>query len=199
MKASKILTNTFLVLFMLLPGLVYAHTEDAGTGFMSGFWHPIFGFDHFLAMLSVGVVSSQLGGRNIWFIPVLFVTTMVTGGVLGIYRVDIPLVEIGIALSVIVLGIAIIIANKNTGKFLIMTFVMFFGNFHGYAHGYEMPDSASPVYYAYGFIVSTSCIHLLGVLIGYILTTHKKMTPLLKYAGSAMAATGVYILYGVIA
>jgi HupE/UreJ protein len=31
--------------------------------------HPVFGVDHLLAMIGVGVVSAQLGGRNIWRIP----------------------------------------------------------------------------------------------------------------------------------
>lgn len=198
MKPSKTLFPSLFLLALLSPELVMAHSNEDGSGFVSGLTHPIYGFDHFLAMLSVGIISSQLGGRNIWLIPLLFVIAMIGGGVLGMYRIDIPLVETGIALSVIILGIAIIVANKNTSVLLIMSCVLFFGTFHGYAHGYEMPDSASPVYYAFGFIVSTACIHLLGVLVGHIFMTQQRLTPLLKYSGSAMTAAGFYILYGVL-
>jgi len=187
------------ILLTMVPTVAIAHTtEDAGTGFLSGLLHPVFGLDHFLAMLSVGIVSAQLGGRNIWIVPLLFVFAMVGGGILGIYRIGLPLIEIGIALSVIVLGIAIVMAQHESGRLLIMLFVIFFGTFHGYAHGYEMPNSASPVYYAFGFVTSTSCIHLLGVLIGHVFTTRKELDRYLRYAGVAMAGIGSLFVFNIL-
>ena len=40
--------------------------------------------DHFLAMVSVGIVSAQIGGRAIWRVPAMFVTFMIIGGAIGI-------------------------------------------------------------------------------------------------------------------
>ena len=50
---------------------------------MAGLMHPVFGPDHLLAMISVGVVSVQLGGHNIWRIPVAFVGAMTFGAALA--------------------------------------------------------------------------------------------------------------------
>ncbi|MDH5325122.1 MAG: HupE/UreJ family protein [Gammaproteobacteria bacterium] len=187
--------KVMLTLLLLLPSLALAHTEDDGNGFISGLLHPIFGYDHLLAMLCVGIVSAQLGGRNIWVIPTQFVAFMVLGGVLGANAVLFPFVEVNIALSVVLLGLAIVFANKNRSVIPIMLFVAFFGTSHGYAHGVEMPGSASPVFYSFGFVVSTSLIHLLGVAIGHFFITSQKLHQGLTYIGATVSAAGVFILY----
>lgn len=182
---------------LLISGVVFAHTEDAGTGFMAGFLHPVFGLDHLLAMISVGIVSAQMGGRNIWIVPSVFVLAMISGGILGIYQVGLPLIEVGIALSVIILGAAIVIADRKD-NWMIMVFVAFFGIFHGHAHGMEMPGSASPAFYAFGFIASTSLIHVTGVLIGHFATKAARYDQWLRYSGAMLGGMGVHILIGLL-
>lgn len=189
----------FLLGFLLLiPMSVLAHTEDAGTGFMAGLLHPILGTDHLLAMLSVGIVSAQFGGRSVWLVPALFVSFMVAGGLAGAFGMELPYVEVGIALSVIVLGIGISLAHKDRhGNWLIpcaMLFVALFGVLHGHAHGVEMPQSASPVYYSFGFVISTTCIHLLGVLVGFLFTFQERMRKVSPALGLTIAGAGCYIL-----
>ncbi len=174
--------------------LASAHIEQAAAGFMSGLLHPVFGLDHFLAMFSVGVVSAQLGGKNVYTIPVAFVSAMLVGGVLGVMNVGLPYTEQGIALSVIVLGIAIVTAQPGGRSLPIMLATAFFGCLHGHAHGLEMPKAADPVYYAAGFVLSTASIHLLGVGVGHGLTRKSKLMTLLRHMGSAMAGIGVMIL-----
>src|SRR3954464_13072059 len=86
----------------LLPTLAAAHFGSyQDSGLMNGLMHPVFGLDHLLAMVSVGVVSVQLGGSNIWRIPATFVGAMVAGGALGMTRMFVPHAEIGIAISVL--------------------------------------------------------------------------------------------------
>ena len=82
------------------------------VGFSSGLTHPIFGLDHLLAMLSVGILSVQMGGRAIWTVPLTFVCFMLVGGILGMVGIPFFSVEIGIALSVLLLGLAIAIDAK---------------------------------------------------------------------------------------
>ena len=74
----------------LLPTISYAH-EGAGGGFTAGLTHPVLGFDHLLAMLSVGILSAQMGGQAIWRVPLTFVLVMLGGGVLGINGVPMQL------------------------------------------------------------------------------------------------------------
>ena len=94
-----------------LPAAAYAHPAiGEAAGFSHGFVHPISGLDHVLAMVMVGVFAFQLGGRATWLVPTTFVLVMALGGVLGATGVNIPFVETGIALSVVVLG-AIVALN----------------------------------------------------------------------------------------
>ncbi|MGD2115315.1 MAG: HupE/UreJ family protein [Acidobacteriota bacterium] len=177
-----------------LPTTVYAHTGESGVGFVSGLLHPILGPDHFLAMLSVGIVSAQLGGRRIFTIPGLFVVAMVTGAVIGIYGFGWPFSELGIALSVVILGIAIATTTSETMAWPIFLVVALFGSLHGHAHGLEMPGSADPVYYGGGFVLSTACIHMAGVGVGHWFTSRETLVTPLRHLGSGMAGMGAMIL-----
>src|SRR5206468_8537464 len=102
--------------------------------------------------------------------------------------------EIGIAASVLCLGVAIVHVEKSTSPWLPFFFVLFFGMCHGHAHGTEMPNSPSPAFYTFGFLVSTSVLHLLGVAIGEMPIRHERLTSSLRYAGAAMAGMGTTFL-----
>jgi urease accessory protein len=186
------------VTLMLIPAALQAHVgREAGEGFLAGLLHPVLGLDHFLAMLSVGIVSAQLGGRRIFTVPATFVLAMIAGAVAGVYGYQWPLTEVGIAFSVIVLGLAIATVRKNGGGWpvlAVMAVVAFFGSLHGHAHGLELPKSADPVYYAAGFVTSTTAIHLLGVGIGHLFTSKAAFVTPLRHMGSAMAGMGLMIL-----
>lgn len=179
---------------LLLAGPGHAHVDKASSGFVSGLLHPVFGIDHFLAMLSVGIVSAQLGGRHVWGVPSAFVVAMVSGAVAGLQGYAIPFLEIGIALSVVLLGAAIVLIRNARLFHAVYIFVAFFGLLHGYAHGLEMPNAADPVFYGGGFLVSTVAIHLLGVGIGHTLTSAAKYQTALRHLGSLMAGMGLMIL-----
>src|SRR6188472_3160872 len=94
--------------FLIAAGAAEAHTGIGSTmGFTHGFGHPFSGLDHVLAMVAVGLFAANLGGRALWLVPLSFVAMMAVGGALGISGADMPFVEIGIAASVIVLGLAV--------------------------------------------------------------------------------------------
>lgn len=189
------LLKLFLIFLIFSPTVALAHASADGSGFMAGFTHPIFGFDHLLAMVSVGILSSLLGGSQIWRIPFLFVGAMIVGGIIGIYQIGLLYGEIAISLSVIILGFAIIRTDKTTKVALISIFVIFFGAFHGHAHGLEMPNSSSPVYYTFGFIVSTSILHIIGVIVGEVSVSKDNMLKSLRYIGAGISGAGFLILF----
>lgn len=180
-------------LTLALPALAQAHSEHEGTSFVGGFLHPLLGPDHLLAMLSVGVISALIGGRAVLLVPAMFVTAMLAGGVLGVFGMALPHVESGIALSVLLLGIGIATPHRLP-VWAVYCAVAFFGTLHGNAHGVEMPQAAVPVFYSFGFVVSTSLIHLVGVGIG--------LAPMLRWrnrlpmglTGLAISITGIYFL-----
>ncbi|WP_413701278.1 HupE/UreJ family protein [Psychromonas sp. KJ10-10] len=189
---KKIFIAIFAMIFTL-PELAFAHSGGTEGAFMSGLGHPVLGLDHLLAMLSVGILSAQMGGRSIWSVPLTFVIIMLLGGVLGMNDIPVFSVELGIAISVILLGIAIA-SEKKLVPLLAMLFVGIFAIFHGHAHGTEMPYLAEPALYTLGFITGTISIHILGVLISYILQKLKYGEQVLRFLGAGIAGIGVYLL-----
>ena len=152
---KRFLQLAFLAAF-LAPTAALAHTGVGDTsGFMHGFMHPLGGLDHQLAMILVGVFAYQLGGRALWLVPLTFVGIMALGGFLGIAGIPVPFIELGIALSVIVLG-AIVAFGVKVPVAAAMGIVGLFAIFHGHAHGSEMPMDASGFEYGLGFMLATA-------------------------------------------
>lgn len=193
--------NKIFLFLILLSFPVNAHTFTGMIGFYDGLSHPVLGIDHFLAMVSVGIVSAQIGGRAIWTVPSTFVVMMIIGGILGmvaeifllnITELFIVIVEIGIVLSVILLGLAIAIGRKLSLT-IMMFFVSIFGLCHGTAHGMEMPWAANPILFALGFSSGTATLHLFGVIIGSLLIKNNYSLFLLRLIGIASACYGAYL------
>lgn len=190
----RLTTLVFLTLFLALPA--QAHELHSGGGFISGFNHPVLGFDHLLAMICVGLLSTQLGGRAIWTVPAIFVLFMVFGGIIGLLSIPIPFVEFGIAASVLLLGLALAI-DKKLPQWLVMAFVAIFAIFHGHAHGVEMPQLAKPALYVLGFICGTSAIHIVGVILGIAMQQKDPKNRMVRSSGGAIALVGGYLLLSV--
>lgn len=152
-----------LAILAVSPTLAFAHTGIGhSAGFFHGFEHPIGGLDHVLAMLAVGVFAFVLGGRSLWMVPLSFVAMMIVGFGLGSAQIDLPFVELGIALSSVVIGAAAAM-GRPMPVIAAMGLVGAFAVFHGHAHGSEMPSDASGLTYAAGFIVATALLHLAGI------------------------------------
>ena len=194
--ASRLIKLVAVVGMVLMPTIALAHTGVGNTsGFVDGFGHPISGLDHVLAMLIVGVFAWQLGGRALWLVPLTFVCVMAVGGMLGVAGIGVPFVEIGIALSVVVLG-AIVAFNVKAPIAAAMGVVGLFAMFHGHAHGAEIPDDAGGVAYAAGFMIATAILHLAGISIGFLIGTADKR--LVRLAGGLTTGAGVALLVGIV-
>ena len=194
MKARRIAAGAALALIgATAPAL--AHTGHGDThGFVAGFLHPVGGLDHVLAMVAVGLFAAHLGGRALWAVPAAFVALMAVGGALGINGVNVPFVETGIALSVVVFGL-VLAAGVTLPVGVAMGLVGFFAIFHGHAHGAEMPADASGASYAAGFMVATALLHGAGVAVG-LGAGRLASERAVRIGGAAMAAAGVGLLAG---
>lgn len=185
---------------ILTPAVAFAHTGvgDA-SGFAHGFGHPISGLDHILAMVMVGVFAWQLGGRALWLLPTTFVAVMATAGALGIAGIGIPFVEIGIAVSVVVLG-AIVAFELKAQTVAAMGVVSLFAVFHGHAHGAEIPENAGGVAYAAGFMVATALLHLAGISAGFLIgkASEHYGSAVVRLAGGLATVAGVVLLTDVL-
>lgn len=178
------------------PAFAHSGTGLAG-GFTSGFVHPLSGFDHLLAMVSVGLWGAFLGRPLIIALPVIFPALMAVGGVLGMANVPLPPVEIGIALSVLVLGAMIALAVRAP-VWLAMLIVAIFAVFHGYAHGKELPSAADPIGYSVGFVLATGMLHVVGIGIG-LLNDRPGGLIATRTAGALIAAAGSWFLFRALA
>ena len=184
----------------LAPSLAFAHVGVGDAhGFMHGFMHPMTGLDHVLAMVTVGIFAWQLGGRAVWLVPATFVLLMAAGGALGMGGFSLPYVELGIALSVVVLGGAVAM-GVQLPLAAAMGLVGAFAIFHGHAHGAEMPETASGLAYGAGFMLATAALHLsglaLGAGIGRLGDTYGQVW--VRRAGAAVSVTGLGLVLGAI-
>lgn len=196
MKTKNCVTSSnfklpvLLALFALLPALAQAHPgHGPANSFAAGISHPLHGLDHILVMLAVGLWAAQLGGRSIWAVPLTFVSLMTVGGVLGMAGVPLPMVETGILVSIIAMGM-LIAAAARLPMAVSMALVGVFAIFHGHAHGTEIPMAASGLNYALGFVAATAFLHACGIGLG-LLARKQLPPPALRYAGGAIAFCGV--------
>jgi urease accessory protein len=190
--------SVFVASLLALTTSAQAHTGVGDThGLVHGFIHPIGGIDHVLVMVAVGLFAVHLGGRALWLLPLSFVSMMVVGGACGMAAIGLPGIEIGIGLSVVILGIALA-AGYRIPVAAAMAMVGVFAVFHGHAHGTEMPESASGVAYGIGFVLATLMLHLCGIELGLGLGRlgELRRPRILRIAGSAMALAGFAILTG---
>lgn len=175
-----------------LPAL--AHTGSLAGGFIGGFAHPLFGPDHVVAMVAVGLWGAFLGAPAIWLLPIVFPLVMVAGGALGILGVTLPAVETGIAASAVVLGMMVALAAKPP-LWVAAVLVGVFAIFHGHAHGTELPPGSDAVAYSLGFVIATGLLHLAGIGFGYLARWPAGRLAV-RAAGGAIAFAGLAFLSG---
>lgn len=177
-------------LIAALPTLALAHPgHEHTTSFFSGFMHPMGGLDHLLAMIAVGLWAASMGGKALWAVPAAFVGTMILGAAFGMAGLQVPFVEQGIVMSVILMG-ALLVGSARFSVSTCAAIAAVFALFHGAAHGMEMPLSAHGVEYALGFAGATALLHIVGMGLGKTLA--RIQAPIVtRIAGGAIAAAGV--------
>src|SRR5271169_6458296 len=136
---TKFLTAIFL---LATSSAAFAHPGHNVSGFAAGLMHPLFGLDHLLAMVAVGLWAAQGGGKKIWLLPAAFMTMLAAGAGIAMQWQSLPLVESGIAASVLALGLLIALSLQLPAT-LSVAITALFGLLHGYAHGLELPQSAA--------------------------------------------------------
>jgi urease accessory protein len=180
------------VLLLAAPAL--GHTGSSTGGFLGGFAHPLFGPDHVVAMVAVGLWGAFLGAPAIWLLPIVFPLIMAFGGVIGIFGIPLLGVETAIALSAVVLGTMVALAARPP-LWVAAVLVGAFAIFHGHAHGAELPPGADIVAYSVGFVVATGLLHLTGIAVG-LLARWPAGRIAVRTAGGAIALAGVAFLSG---
>jgi urease accessory protein len=171
----------------------FAHVGAGAGGFAGGLAHPLFGPDHVVAMVAVGLWGAFLGRPAIWLLPVIFPLVMALGGALGILGLPLPYVELGIAVSAIVLGLMVLAAARPP-LWIAAALVGAFAIFHGHAHGTELPAGTDPIAYSLGFVIATGCLHLSGIAFG-LLARWPAGRIAVRTTGGAIAVAGLAFVH----
>lgn len=187
-------TGPFAMLLTLASAPAFAHTGAGPVdGFVHGLMHPLTGLDHVLAMVAVGLWAGLVGGKARIAYPAAFVGTMALAGAWGMAGGTLPGVEVGIAFSVIILGAAV--ALKASPPLAAGTLACgILAIFHGFAHGAELPENASGLAYAVGFMLATAVLHIIGIVLAGVVAVRAPLFA--RVAGGGLVLAGLAILAG---
>lgn len=173
----------------------FAHLDPAAHGsLMAGLSHPLFGADHVLAMLAVGLWASQAGARALCAVPAAFVATMALGFALAIAGAPLPFVEPAILASVVALGLIVAMAVRLEAV-KAAAIVGAFALFHGHAHGAEI-GAAGTGPFAAGFLIATVLLHAAGIGLGMLLGKLSSGGSIARLLGGLTAAAGAVLMLG---
>ena len=191
--------GTLVALLLLLAATpAWAHVQQGqAAGLLTGLKHPVSGLDHVLAMISVGIWGAQLGPPALWLLPVTFPMVMAFGGFLGLVGIPLPGVEVGIALSAVLLGL-MVAREARPPLWVAAALVGVFAIFHGHAHGTELPAGQSGLLYSIGFVVATGCLHGVGIGISLVHRWGWGRVAL-RVAGAAVTVAGFAFLWRALA
>ena len=100
-------------------------------GLLSGVGHPILGPDHLAFVFGIGLLAGIAGFGAM--LPILFVVAMTAGVYLHVAGLDLPQVEVLIATSVILVGLAVLRPRSQNGGWFEGGAFALAGLIHGYA------------------------------------------------------------------
>ncbi len=189
--------SLFTIIFTAAAAPALAHLDPQQHGsFMAGVSHPLFGMDHILVMIAVGLWAVQISqagsSKALWIIPAAFVGTMAIGFAFALSAIELPFVEPVILASVMALGLLVAIAVRLPTA-ACAAIVAVFALFHGHAHGGEL-GSAGAIRFGAGFIIATALLHLAGIATGLGIS---RFSPhVARILGGVTALLGLSLAFG---
>lgn len=190
---KRILIAAAALMASAAPAFAHLNPQEHGS-FAAGFSHPLFGLDHILVMVAVGLWSAQIGGRALWAVPTAFVAMMAVGFALATAGIDLPFVEPAILASVVALGLLVAMAVRLDAA-ASAAVVGLFALFHGHAHGGEL-GNAGALPFAVGFMIATAALHAAGIGLGVVLGRLSGGGTLARVLGGITALAGTALIFG---
>jgi len=186
--------TTLFTLTLFFPFVLLAHGSHGG-GIMAGITHPIFGLDHAIAIMGVGLLGALIDKSKWYLYLISFLIPMIIGGYFGINEEATFLIEKIIAFSVFAIGLFMLYFKKiNTN--LIFIVLAIFGFFHGFAHGAEMPDTTTGPLYITGFAIGTLIMGTIGMLICKFLNPNDGTNRFVNFVAGFVVGCGALIILG---
>ncbi|MBA2113412.1 HupE/UreJ family protein [Bremerella alba] len=168
----------------------------SGNTFLEGLLHPWFGIDHLLATLAIGMLVVHVEKGSIIAVPIVFLSSLMAGAGLHGSGIWLPWAEPIVAISVILLGVALIVGQRYP-ELLLAVAVALFGIFHGYVHGAENMAGSLPLAFMFGLLLGTTLLLGLGIWIGHWVEPTSQVS---RGIGVAISLAGLGLfLYNLIA
>ena len=185
---------------LIMAAPAYAHhpmgaqvSRNFLEGFLSGLGHPMIGLDHLLFAIATGLLAATVA-RGYW-IPIAFVLTALLGTGLHLLGLDLPILEIAIAVSV--LGVGILLAMTRKPRIDVMAILAAIaGLFHGYAYGEAIIGATRVPLFAYllGFTLIQLAIALAAYKAAQIVQKSFDQASSLRLAGCTILGAGMVFL-----
>jgi len=165
------------------------------TGLISGLAHPVIGLDHLAFILAAGLLAAPRARGLV--LPLAFVIASAVGTMLHVNSVDLPAGEIGVAVSVLLLGV-LLVAPRKIEDGLFAAILALSGLFHGYAFGESIVGAeATPLI---SYLIGLAAIQYgiaAGVAVAWrvLAKSHAPLLPQIsRIAGAAVAVVGAVFL-----
>jgi len=184
--------SIFVIVLALLPVAAMAHAVS-GSGDISELYHPVGGWDHFLVIVAVGMIGSQLGKRAIGLVAVSLASAVIGGGVINLWQHVISAAEWWIAISIIFLGLQLALPKRIPILFTYLI-ILVVGLSHGYEHSSRLAQATEAVLYVVSFVVTTISLYMMGVFIGLIAIRTQRGVYKLRVFGTVIAMVGVSLV-----
>ena len=169
----------------------YALPATFAQGLLSGLGHPLIGADHAAFIVAAGFFLA-LVNRGMWGIAALVAGSLL-GAAVHLQNLDLPGGEIGVALSVILIG-ALVIWRKPIGIAWMAAGLALAGILHGYAYAESIIGAEPAPLYAYllGFSLVQFGLASAAYLVHRKAPLPSRLAPVL---GTVVSAIGVTFLF----
>jgi urease accessory protein len=183
---------------MAVAAPALAHTGHGETsGFVAGMSHPVFGPDHLLAMLAVGLWSGFVLPHRFWLGAVTFMAAMAAGAAISWAGIGYPMVEQVILTSVVVFGLLVVVSKPGQAQGLTLAslaMIVVFASAHGHAHASEATGNAFG--YLAGFLIATASLHLAGIGLARVVANGRAARIMQRGLGLGIAGSGLLMMAG---
>jgi urease accessory protein len=159
-------------------------------GFLSGIGHPVIGIDHLVFVIAIGLVAA-LRKKLGMVIPVAFVAATALGTVVHLQSIDLPVPELIISASVLVMGM-FLAQPQQVNLATITAIEAIAGIFHGYAYGESIVGAETTALgaYLFGFCSIQLVISAIACYIGRSIIKTAKPSIWLRFAGFTISGIG---------
>ncbi len=170
--------------------------QTFGQGLLSGVAHPLIDIGHFAFVIAVGITAALTG--RIWTLAIAFVAGTLAGCFVHLAGVTLPVAELVIAATVLLLG-AIIATNRELSTLILAIMFGAAGLFHGWAYGESIIGAESTP--LNGYLLGFTLVQLLVAVLAarvtrWLMTGETAMQGKVRLAGAVVAGIGVALFIG---